>query len=524
MSSEPFPPQPGPGTTGPAGAGPSTTPPGAGQAPPAGGDRFFDSVRRTGLYRSEDRWVGGVASGVADRLGWDPLLVRGLLFLSFFLSGAGLVLYGIGWALLPEQRDGRIHLQRALHGDFDVAVLGAAATAIVGFAWNGGVGGWWDGGGWEWLVALVWIAVWGTVIWLVVRYAIQRRDERRTWAQGWQGPTPAPGAAAATAPSAPAAPGTSSAPGSSYAPGTSSAPGGTPSAPGTTTTFAVPAPGATADAPAEAARRKAEAQAREAQDRARAAQEKAQARAWAAQERARARAARPVVRGPGGSIVAAVLGVALLVGALLLAQEQGLLDVPWTWDASLGLVWLGVALALVGLGIVVSGLRGRSSGALGFLAIVGLVVAVPFGSVLADDAPWPVMSLDGPGQELRGDAVVIPRTADEAEAGYSLRFGDPTIDLTRLDLSGVDPDDPVRVPIDLAAGSALVVVPDGVPVVADVDVAAGTARWDVDARGAEQAGFGSTTFVNDQARTAEPVLVLDVEVAAGEIRIQEENR
>ncbi len=198
MSSEPFPPQPGPGSTG--AAGPSTTPPGAGPTPPAGGDRFFDSVRRTGLYRSEDRWVGGVASGVADRLGWDPLLVRGLLFLSFFLSGVGLVLYGIGWALLPEQRDGRIHLQRALHGDFDVAILGAAATTVVGFAWNGGFGGWWDGGGWDWLVALVWIAVWGTVVWLVVRYAIQRRDERRAWAQGWQGPMPAASAAAAPAP------------------------------------------------------------------------------------------------------------------------------------------------------------------------------------------------------------------------------------------------------------------------------------------------------------------------------------
>jgi phage shock protein PspC (stress-responsive transcriptional regulator) len=517
MTTDPFSSQPGPGTSGPAGAAPST-PPGAGPTPPAGGDRFFDSVRRTGLYRSEDRWVGGVAGGVADRLGWDPLLVRGLLFLSFFLSGAGLVLYGIGWALLPEQRDGRIHLQRALHGDFDVAILGAAATAIVGFAWNGGFGGWWDGGGWDWLIALVWIVVWGTVIWLVVRYAVQRRDERRAWQQGWQGPTPASAGVPA--------------PGGSWAPGASSAPGG-PAA------FAVPTPGTTAggaspagpgtptgsplgpDPQGEAARIRAEARERAAQDRARAAHDKAQARAWAAQERARARAARPVVRGPGGSTVAAVLGVALLLGALLLAQDQGLVDLPWTWDTSLGLVWLGVALAVVGLGIVVSGLRGRSSGVLGFLAIVGLVVTVPLGSVLADGDPWPAVALDGPGRELRGNAVVTPTAVEEAEAGYSLRFGDPTIDLTALDLSDVSPDDPVRVPIDLAAGSARVIVPADVPVVADVDVAAGTVQWDDGANGSEQAGFGSTTFENDQARTADPVLVLDVEVAAGEIHIEE---
>ena len=53
---------------------------------------FFASIRRGLFPRSEQRWVGGVAGGVAERIGWDPLLVRGILVVSFFLGGLGLIL------------------------------------------------------------------------------------------------------------------------------------------------------------------------------------------------------------------------------------------------------------------------------------------------------------------------------------------------------------------------------------------------------------------------------------------------
>ncbi|MGJ0223654.1 TSUP family transporter, partial [Streptococcus pyogenes] len=49
--------------------------------------------------------VGGVAGGVALRLGIDPLITRGVLAVSVLFGGLGLVLYAIGWLLLPEQRD-----------------------------------------------------------------------------------------------------------------------------------------------------------------------------------------------------------------------------------------------------------------------------------------------------------------------------------------------------------------------------------------------------------------------------------
>ena len=162
---------------GPGWAGPAGPPPGApGEAPrrPSGTDGFFDAVRRVGIYRSDDRWIGGVASGVAERFGIDPLVVRGLLFVTFFLSGAGLVLYGAAWALLPERRDGRIHLQEAFRGNVDVALLGAAAFVVVGFSWGGGWWSWWDALHLGWLTGLFWVAAFVTVAVVAVSALTQR--------------------------------------------------------------------------------------------------------------------------------------------------------------------------------------------------------------------------------------------------------------------------------------------------------------------------------------------------------------
>ncbi|WP_340698227.1 PspC domain-containing protein, partial [Cellulosimicrobium funkei] len=166
----------GPGWTGPAGPPPGAPGAAPGEAPrrPSGADGFFDAVRRVGIYRSDDRWIGGVASGVAERFGIDPLVVRGLLFVTFFLSGAGLVLYGAAWALLPERRDGRIHLQEAFRGNVDVALLGAAAFVVVGLSWGGGWWSWWDALHLGWLTGLFWVAAFVTVAVVAVSALTQR--------------------------------------------------------------------------------------------------------------------------------------------------------------------------------------------------------------------------------------------------------------------------------------------------------------------------------------------------------------
>ncbi len=57
------------------------------------------------LYRnSEDRVLGGIASGIAAYFGADTTLIRLLFVLSIFLGGSGLVIYIILWIITPEAK------------------------------------------------------------------------------------------------------------------------------------------------------------------------------------------------------------------------------------------------------------------------------------------------------------------------------------------------------------------------------------------------------------------------------------
>lgn len=164
-------------TTSPAGG--STVPPAPAPDPRSpGGDGFFDSVRRVGLARTQDRWIGGVSGGVARRFGIDPALVRGIFVVTVLLGGAGLVVYGLAWALLPEEGDGRIHLQETSQGRFDAALLGAVAFVIVGLNRGDGWYGWWDDRGFGWVTGLLWLAAIAAVIAMLVAASKQRRARR----------------------------------------------------------------------------------------------------------------------------------------------------------------------------------------------------------------------------------------------------------------------------------------------------------------------------------------------------------
>ena len=54
------------------------------------------------LVRSDDRWIGGVAGGVADYFGVDPMLVRILFAASLLLPGPQVLLYLILWLVMPN--------------------------------------------------------------------------------------------------------------------------------------------------------------------------------------------------------------------------------------------------------------------------------------------------------------------------------------------------------------------------------------------------------------------------------------
>lgn len=76
---------------------------------------FFAFMKGLGFRRGPSRAVGGIAGGIAEQTGLDPLLVRLLMLLSFLLPVLGPTLYLVLWLTLPWQ-DGTIPLQRLLEG------------------------------------------------------------------------------------------------------------------------------------------------------------------------------------------------------------------------------------------------------------------------------------------------------------------------------------------------------------------------------------------------------------------------
>ncbi|HSS08546.1 MAG TPA: PspC domain-containing protein, partial [Acidimicrobiales bacterium] len=56
------------------------------------------------LTRSRDcRMIAGVAGGLAQYLGIDPVIVRIVFVVLTVAGGSGVVLYGLGWLLIPEE-------------------------------------------------------------------------------------------------------------------------------------------------------------------------------------------------------------------------------------------------------------------------------------------------------------------------------------------------------------------------------------------------------------------------------------
>ena len=62
----------------------------------------FPSSQPKRLARSQDRWLGGVAGGVAEYFGLDPMLVRVLFIASLLLPGPQVLLYVILWLVMPN--------------------------------------------------------------------------------------------------------------------------------------------------------------------------------------------------------------------------------------------------------------------------------------------------------------------------------------------------------------------------------------------------------------------------------------
>ena len=417
--SPPYGPQPGPA--------PSFQQYGGPQPGPQGGSthRFFDSLRGSGLMRTNERWIAGVAGGVAHRFDLDPTLVRCVWVVLSLFAGVGLVLYGLAWALLPEESDGRIHLEEALSGRFNAGLAGAIGMTIIGMSTfgSGFIPNWYvHEAGTAGIAAALWPLFWLGLIVLAIVFLIRSAQERRAnrkAARGPRGPQPWQNYPAGAA----QAPGNR--PGSQAGPaGPAGQAGGFTPAAGSASAWDSSTPGSGAPA----------------------FNQPAGGQSW--QSRSYRQypsyqqppvptrpARRPRRPGPGSSLSLAVLGLGLLTAAgvwyATVTHHLGLLQGQF--------ILIGTLVALLGAGIVVSGLRRRHGG---WMTVLGwpvlFVVAIP---ALATASIVPTSLARMPFESLRNATTATSSTVTWQELTASASSGSVTRnkdigDLT-LDLRGM---------------------------------------------------------------------------------------
>ncbi|WP_139344603.1 PspC domain-containing protein, partial [Rathayibacter sp. VKM Ac-2630] len=157
----------GPGAPGTAESGaeqpaPEEQGPGTGTAPPSD-NRFFLWLRGLGLTRRPG-WIGGVCSGIAERLGIDPLIVRGIVVVVAVLGGPALLVYAAAWLLLPDE-DGALPVEQLVGGRIERVHAGIGALVLASMLPL--AQGFWSLGG-AYTGAEAWAPAAGRTIWTLV--------------------------------------------------------------------------------------------------------------------------------------------------------------------------------------------------------------------------------------------------------------------------------------------------------------------------------------------------------------------
>jgi len=129
-----------------------------GRGPRVSGEQMRDVSR---LRRSRtDRKIAGVAGGLARHLDIDPTLIRVVLVVLALFGGAGVVLYGAAWLLVPDEGQS----EGVLGTSTETRTIGLVIALIVAAALLLG-DGWWFGG-----LTFPWpLLVLGLVLYLVLR-------------------------------------------------------------------------------------------------------------------------------------------------------------------------------------------------------------------------------------------------------------------------------------------------------------------------------------------------------------------
>lgn len=108
------------------------TPPYAPQSAHCTENKFFQWIRESRVVRTNDRVVAGVCGGIARELGWNVALVRVLMVVTALFGGFGVILYALGWALLPDEMTGAIAFEELMNGRWDWSYIGIVLCILIG--------------------------------------------------------------------------------------------------------------------------------------------------------------------------------------------------------------------------------------------------------------------------------------------------------------------------------------------------------------------------------------------------------
>jgi phage shock protein PspC (stress-responsive transcriptional regulator) len=152
--------------------------------------------------------VAGVAEGLSRHFDIDPIIIRVLFAVLTFFGGAGLCLYLIAWATIPEEGNYHSGVSSILRRDPDrVMIAGLSVAGAIGAITFFATIGWNSPNPWG--VITIGLLALGAI------FLLSRRAEKRPGHAGWQPPAPwpttdstdttgpsvpAPGAAATAAP------------------------------------------------------------------------------------------------------------------------------------------------------------------------------------------------------------------------------------------------------------------------------------------------------------------------------------
>ncbi len=464
----------------------------------AGGDRWSRRPRRSGT----DRKIAGVAGGIGRTFGVDPVLIRVAFVVLTIFGGFGLLLYVLGWLLLPADGDevspAEALLGRGRSATPTILAVGLAIVAAVSifstFSWGKPF----------WLLVII-----GGVAILIARrrarvgaasrqqapwldqWTERMGETGRSWgeqAEQWVARQPWSGAGGPAGSDGRQAQAQSS--------GRSQSP------------FEQPAfwddpraadPGRVnlrkdADPAGAASPGRQESPAQPAAPQPPAWDPLGVAPfAWDLPEPAPAPPAPPAPR--QRSVIGRItLGMVLLVGGL---ATVGVIQGWWA------LTWAGVAalaLTVVAVGLLIGSLRGRGSALIGpgiFLSLVTLALTVTG-----------INGTTGYGQQ-----TWVPTTVAAADRTFELNGGQGTLDLRQLHLTS---DQTVDTEVTVRAGQATVIVPKD----ANLNVTCTANAGEVDCLGVTQSGLQQEIVRTEQGSSDEGTINLTVHVGAGQGQVR----